>query len=114
MSLNVVLVIASILTFIFIIFKIRKNGLNIDDSIIWIVWAIVLLILSFFPNVASAISNRLGFMATSNFIFTMFIFFLYILLFIQAIQISRLKEKQKELIQKISINEYRNRTKKEE
>lgn len=106
MGLNSVMIIASILTFIFVILKIRKNGLNIDDSIVWILWVFVLLILSIFPAIPEFIANELGFMATSNFIFTVFIFFLYILLFIQSIQISKLKEKQKELIQKLSIKEY--------
>ena len=53
-------------------------------------------------------------MSTSNFIFSIFIFFLYILLFIQSIQISKLKDKNKELIQKISLREYNERKKKEQ
>lgn len=114
MGLNLVLIIASVLTFLFVILKIRKNGLNIDDSIIWIVWAFALLLISFCPQIPSFVSKQLGFMATSNFIFTVFIFFLYILLFIQSIQISKLKEKQKELIQKLSIKQYINDHKKEE
>ncbi|MDB7979971.1 DUF2304 domain-containing protein [Faecalicoccus pleomorphus] len=109
MKLSVVFIVASLLTFIFVILKIRKNGLNIDDSIIWIIWSILLLVLSFFPGIAYFFSEKLGFMATSNFIFTIFIFFVYILIFIQAIQISKLKEKQKELIQKLSIHESQNR-----
>ena len=48
-------------------------------------------------------------MSTSNFIFCLFIFFLYIMLFNQNAQISKLKEKQKELIQKLSIKEYEER-----
>lgn len=108
MGLNLVLIIASVLTFIFVVLKIRKNGLNIDDSIIWIIWAFALLVISIFPQIPTFFSKELGFMATSNFIFTVFIFFLYILLFIQSIQISKLKEKQKELIQKLSIKEYLN------
>lgn len=111
MGLNVVFIIASFFTFLFIILKIRKNGLNIDDSIIWILWAIVLLIISIFPILPTIISEKLGFMSTSNFVFTIFIFFLYILLFIQSIQISKLKDKQKELIQKISLREYSDRKK---
>lgn len=113
MSLQAVMILASLFTFIFIIFKIRKNGLNIDDSIIWILWSFVLLILSIFPQIANFFSGKLGFMSTSNFIFAVFIFFLYILLFIQVIQISKIKEKQKELIQKLSINEYEQRISKE-
>lgn len=113
LGLNLVFIIASIFTFIFIVLKIRKNGLNIDDSIIWILWAIVLLVISIFPILPTMISEKLGFMATSNFIFSIFIFFLYILLFIQSIQISKLKDKQKELIQKISLREYAERKEKD-
>ena len=111
MALSIVFIITSIITFIFIILKIRKKGLNINDSIIWILWAFALLILSFFPQIPTMISNSLGFMSTSNFIFSIFIFFLYILLFIQAIQISKLKEKINELIQRLSIQEYEDRKK---
>lgn len=113
MGLQFVFTIVSIFTFIFIILKIRKNGLNIDDAIIWILWAILLLIISFFPGLPTFISNKLGFMSTSNFIFSIFIFFLYILLFVQSIQISKLKEKQKELIQKLSIRDYKDSKEKE-
>ena len=108
-----VFIITSIFTFIFIVLKIKKNGLNIDDSIIWILWAIVLLVISIFPILPTIISEKLGFMSTSNFIFSVFIFFLYILLFVQSIQISKLKDKQKELIQKISLREYNERKKKD-
>lgn len=111
MSLQIVFTIVSIFTFVFIILKIRKNGLNIDDSVIWILWAIALLILSFFPSLPTFISNKLGFMSTSNFVFSVFIFFLYILLFIQAIEISKLKEKNKEIIQKLSLMNYKDKYK---
>lgn len=112
LHLQIVFIVASILTIIYIIRKIRKHGLNIDDSIVWIVWAIVLLIFSLFPGISDFVSEKLGFMSTSNFIFSLFIFFLYIMLFSQTIQISRLKEKQKDLIQKLSIKEYEERKEK--
>lgn len=104
--LQIVFIIASVLTIIYVIRKIRKHGLNIDDSIVWIIWAVVLLIFSIFPGIPYFLSEKLGFMSTSNFIFSLFIFFLYIMLFSQTIQISKLKEKQKDLIQKLSIKEY--------
>ena len=73
LELQIFFTIASFFTFVFIILKIRKNGLIIDDSIIWILWSILL----------------------------------YILLFVQSIQISKLKEKNKEIIQKLSIERYK-------
>lgn len=108
LKLQMFFVIASVLTFIFVIKKIQKHGLNIDDAIAWILWSIVLLIVSVFPSIPTLISKKLGFMSTSNFIFCLFIFFLYIMLFNQTTQISKLKEKQKDLIQKLSIKDYKN------
>ncbi|WP_415985067.1 DUF2304 domain-containing protein [Holdemanella biformis] len=108
LKLQMFFVFASVLTFIFVIKKIQKHGLNIDDAIVWILWSIVLLIVSVFPSIPTWISKELGFMSTSNFIFCLFIFFLYIMLFNQTTQISKLKEKQKDLIQKLSIKDYKN------
>ena len=108
LKLQMFFVIATVLTFIFVITKIQKHGLNIDDAIVWILWSIVLLIVSVFPSIPTWISKKLGFMSTSNFIFCLFIFFLYIMLFNQTTQISKLKEKQKDLIQKLSIKDYKN------
>ena len=111
LKLQIVFILASIITFLFVILKIRKHGLSIDDGIIWILWAILLLIISIFPSIPTWISEKLGFMSTSNFIFSLFIFFLYIMLFSQTTQISKLREKNKELIQKLSIKEYEERNK---
>lgn len=46
----------------------------------------------------------------------MFIFFLYLMLFAQSIKISEMKEKNKDLVQKLSIKEYEDylRNKKDE
>lgn len=106
LQLQLVFITASVLTLVFILLKIRKHKLNIDDSIIWILWSIVLLIFSIFPKVVDKISNFLGFMSTSNFILCLFVFFLYIIVFSQNITISILKQKNKELVQKLSLKEY--------
>ena len=111
MELQYFFIVSSVITFLFVIKKIQKHGLYIDDAIVWILWAILLLIISIFPQIPIWISNELGFMSPSNFIFCLFIFFLYIMLFNQNAQISKLKEKQKELTQKLSINEYKERHK---
>lgn len=97
---------ASFFTFFFIIGKIQKSTLNIEDAIIWILWAILLLIFSLFPIIPEFISSLLGFQSMSNFLFSLFIFFLYILLFYQSFKISKLREQHKDLIQQLSIKEY--------
>lgn len=112
-ELQYVFIVASLGTLIFVIRKIRKHRLNIDDAIIWVIWAILLLILSVFPGLASWVSTKLGFMSPSNFILSLFTFFLYIILFFQTITISSLKEKNKELIQKLSLKDQEDRTTKD-
>lgn len=114
MELRYFFIIASVITFLFVIKKIQKHGLDIDGVIAWILWTILLLVISIFPQIPIWISNKLGFMSPSNFIFCLFIFFLYIMLFNQNAQIFKLKEKQKELIQKLSINEYQESNKGDE
>ena len=79
LKLQLVFIFASLMTFVFVIKKIQKHGLNIDDAIMWILWSILLLIISVFPQIPTWISKQLVFMSTSNFIFCVFIFFLYIL-----------------------------------
>lgn len=104
MRLQIILIVASLLTFIFIILRIKKHQLNIDDSIIWIVWSLILLILSIFPGLPTYLSKLFGFESTSNFILTGFVFLIYIMVFYQNIRISELKEKNKKLIQRLSID----------
>ncbi|MDF9824978.1 hypothetical protein M2475_001403 [Breznakia sp. PF5-3] len=113
-QLQFVFILASLATLLFVIRRIRKHKLNIDDAIIWMIWAILLLILSVFPNLAMWVSRKLGFISTSNFILSLFTFFLYIILFMQMITISSLKEKNKELIQKLSLLQYKERKEKSE
>ena len=105
-KLQLVFILASVITFFFIILRIRKHGLNIDDAIGWIIWAIILLFFSIFPQIAFMIAGKLGFYAASNLVFTFFILFLYIMVFMQNIQISKLKQSQKDLIQKLSLKQW--------
>lgn len=114
MRLQIVLILASLFTFIYLIRKIRKHKLNIDDSILWIIWSLVLLVLSLVPDLSKYLSKLLGFESTSNFILTTFIFFAYIMVFFQSIKISELKEKNKSLVQRLSIDNSKTKNKKGE
>jgi len=110
-QLNIFFIIISVMTLIYIIMQIRKHKLNIDDSILWIFWSLVLLIFSIFPNLSYYIAEKLGFQSTSNFILCLFIFILYWILFFQNIKIFKLKEKNKQLVQRVSIYAYKQKQK---
>ena len=108
MKLQIVLILASLITFIYVISRIKKHQLNIDDSLLWIVWSLILLVLSLFPNLSHNLSKFFGFESTSNFILSAFVFCIYIMVFFQNIKISELKEKNKRLVQKLSIEKKKN------
>lgn len=103
-TLRVVLILASIGTGVFIISRIRKHKLNIEDAIVWLIWSIFLLFASIFTKEIDKISKALGFITANNFVFTTFIFYLYIISFFHSIKISHLKEQNKSLIQRLSID----------
>jgi hypothetical protein len=100
-----VLIFVSLLTCAFILRAIRKSQVQIDDSLFWIFFSIILLVFSIFPIFAESISKILGIASAVNFIFLFIIFLLLINQFYLTIRISKLDTKSKSLIQKIAIKE---------
>lgn len=103
--LRICLVIVSILTFVVIIRKIRASKVQIETSLFWILFAIGLLVLSFFPELAYLATELLQIQAPVNFIFLFFIFILLIHQFYNSIKLSELENKLKELTQELAIRE---------
>lgn len=105
-TLQIILCTMSIVTFIFVITKIRKSQLDIQDSVIWILLSLLLIIMSLCLSIIDKIAALLGFISTANFVFTMIMFFLLIIVFGQTVKISLLNEKLKNLNHYISLKEH--------
>lgn len=105
LTLQIILIIISIMTFIFVITKIRKSQLNTQDAVIWILLSLLLIIMSLCLPLIDKIAHALGFMSTSNFVFSMVSFFLLIIVFGQTVKISILNEKVKNLNHYIALKE---------
>lgn len=112
-TLRIVLIICSVLSFIFAITKIRQSKLKIEDSIIWIIGCILLIIMSIFSEAVEWISMKLGFMSPVNFVFIITIFFLLVVTFNYSIKMSMLNEKIKNLNHYIALKEYEKKNKEE-
>lgn len=106
LTLQILLVVGSIFNFIFVITKIRKAQLNIQDAVIWILLSLLLIIMSLCLPFISKIAHMLGFIGTSNFVFTFILFFLIIVVFGQSVKISILNEKIKNLNHYIALKEH--------
>jgi len=105
LTLRIVLIICSLISFILCITKIKQAKLKVENSVMWMIGSIILIIMSVFSNVVEWISNKLGFMAPVNFVFLIIIGFLLIQIFIDNIRISTLNEKIKDLNHYIALKE---------
>ena len=105
-TLRVLLITGSICVFLFAIRKIKQSKLKVEDSIIWIIGAILLILASIFVNAVSWISSKLGFISPSNCVFAIIILFLLIVNFGYSLKFSILNEKIKNLNHYIALKEY--------
>ena len=106
--LRIALIIVSLLVVIFVMKKIRKTQLHIDDAIYWIISAFLLLIISIFPQIAIWASELLGILSPANFVFLFMIFMILIKLFNLAIDLSIQKDRLNRLVQKLALLHDRN------
>ena len=110
-ALRLLLLIASIFTFLYIVRKLRKSQLQVMDTVFWIVLATILIVLSIFPQIAYWIANILEIQSPVNFIFLFIIFMLMIRNFLLTIKVSQLEDKLKTLVEELAIRENASRKK---
>ena len=100
---RIILLVVSLFTMIFMLKRIRQSKIQIEDSLFWILFAVMVVILGAFPVIADFMAGVIGIYSTVNFIFLFFIFILLIKEFSMTIKISQLENKIKELTQEIAL-----------
>ncbi len=114
MELSVTMIVVSVLVLIYVLAKIRASKMQIVDSIFWIIFAILLIILAVFPGIAVFLSALIGIQTPFNFILLFIIAILLLKIFLMSIQISQQNEKIKLLDQKIAFEEFERKQKEKE
>lgn len=92
-TLRWLLIVASILILYWILHKIRKAKVKMEDAIFWIFFSAIIIILAIFPQIAYGLSNYIGIMSPANLIFLVIICTLVIKIFSLSISVSLLEEK---------------------
>lgn len=100
---NIFFIIIALLIILYIFYSIRKNKLSITNSFIWIVFCIILLILSIWPKSLDWFANLLGITYPPALFLTIAIVILFIMIFIQSKKIEDLHKKVIDLGQELSI-----------
>lgn len=107
-QLRVVLIIISVLTCYYTLYKIKKSQIQIEDSIFWIFTSISLVLLSIFPQIAFFCADLLAIDSAVNFVYLAVIFLLIIKVFMLSIKLSQTEERIKNLVQRIAIESHKN------
>lgn len=104
-ELRVVLIISSILMLVYMIKKVKKSKLQIEYTVFWIVFGLLLIVISLVPQIMYFIADIMGIQSPVNLVLTFMIFILVLKLFLMTIEISQLETKMKELVEEIALKE---------
>ena len=92
-TLRILLLVTALLTAAWILRKIRRLKVRMEDAIYWVVVAVLLAVLGIFPEVSYYLTRKLGMMSPSNLIFLVIIFLLMEKVFTLSILVSQLEDK---------------------
>ena len=109
-TVRVLLLLVSFFTVWYAMRKIRKSQMQIQDTVYWIGFFGLVLILAVFPGLGIWLAELIGFYSPINFVFLFIIFALLIKIFFQSIQISQLDKKIKSLTQRMALDRTANKT----
>ena len=105
LTLRIILLVSSLVSFYLCVKKIKQAKLKVENSITWMIGSFILILMRIFDNAVGWLANKLGFMASVNFVFFIIIVFLLIQVFIDNIRLSILNEKIKNLNHYIALKE---------
>lgn len=96
---------ASLVTLFYVLRRIRKAQLQLQDSLFWVFLSFVFVMMGAFPQIVYAATRFFGFQAPVNLIFLVIISILLLKVFLSSIKISQLENKLEQLVQELAINE---------
>lgn len=92
-TLRIFLIIASLVTVAWILRKIRKLKVKMEDAIFWLIFSGILIVLAIFPEISYWFSRILGIESPANLVFLLVICLLLEKIFTLSIIMSQLEEK---------------------
>ncbi len=91
--LRILLIVVSVIAGIYAVRKIRKSQMKIETAIFWFVLAVVLTILSIFPQIVLFAAEKIGVESPVNLIYLIMIFLLFYKAFTLSVKVSQLEHK---------------------
>ncbi len=105
-TLRVLLLVAALFTAGWILHKIRKLKVKMEDAIFWMIFAAILCVLGLFPQITYWMTDLIGIMSPANLIFLIIIFLLMEKVFTLSILVSQLEDKISVLSAEIALRSH--------
>lgn len=105
-SLRFFLILGSVITCFYVLHRIRISKMRTEDSLFWLLFSLILVILGVFPGVAILFAGWIGVQSTANLVYLVIIFMLIVRVFLQDQKIAKLQMQNVEIIQYIALNNY--------
>lgn len=106
-ELRIVLVVASVITCVYVSRKLKKSQVSGYDMIFWLLFSGMLIVFSIFPGIMDWMAGVVGIYSSENMVFLVIIFALLLRVFLLTIKVSQIEHKFKVLVEELAIREKR-------
>lgn len=103
-SLRILLIAVALISSGSMLRKIRKSKLQIEYTLFWVIFSVLLILMAIFPGVVQVVANWFGIYSPANLVFAAIIFILLVKVFLMTVELSNLEVKLKELAQKFALD----------
>lgn len=103
--LRVLLISMSILSLVYVVWRIRNSKMQIEYALFWIILSVLMIVLSIFPQIVYWITIKMGMISAANVVYLFIIAVLLLKVFMMTIELSSLENKVRELVQQLGIDE---------
>ncbi len=100
---GLMLILGSMFAFFVIVRYIRKSRVKIEDTLFWMLFSFLLIVLSFFPDLAINFSSMMGIASPVNLVYLIVIFILFVKLFSVSMSLSKTQVRTEEIAQQLAI-----------
>ena len=104
-AMRILLILGSVFTAFYVLRRVRNSRMRTGDSVFWLFFSLILVLLGIFPEIATGFSEWIGVQSAANLVFLVIIFLLIIKLFLMDQRISRLDQQITRTVQSVAIHE---------
>ena len=88
-----------------VLVRIRKSKMQIEDSVFWVLCALLFILLAAFPPILYKLTELFGVQSPANLLFLLVIALLFMKVFALSLKVSLLEEKLSSLAQTMALRE---------